>query len=370
MRTVAALLALAVAASAAVIRIPVTRHKTDAQHPGVGLLGKLRSSANEPISDFENAQYYGQISLGTPAQDFQVIFDTGSSNLWVPGKKCTNCGSKPEYDSGASSTYQANGTVFKIMYGSGPVSGFLSKDKVSVAGLEVEQTFAEITDVSGLGPAFSLGKFDGILGMAFPTISVDGIPTVFENMVNAGLVDEPVFAFDLGSSNGPTGELTLGGLDDSKYTGQMQYFPLTSETYWELTMSGFKVGGQSATTTMRAIVDTGTSLLAGPTADVKKIMTQIGAKPFFLNPNEYTVDCSKVSSLPDITVSIGNSDFTLKGADYVISDEGVVCLVGITGIDVPAPMGPLWILGDVFIRQHYVAFRTSPPAVGIAALAN
>ena len=125
------------------------------------------------IKNLENAQYYGPCGIGTPPQPFEVVYDTGSSNLWVSGHNCTDCGIKPKYKPSKSSTYEPNGTIYNIRYGSGPVSGFLSEDSVSVGGLVVKhQTFAEVTNVKGLGPAFAVGQFDGILGMAFKSISV------------------------------------------------------------------------------------------------------------------------------------------------------------------------------------------------------
>jgi hypothetical protein len=125
------------------------------------------------------------LTVGTPGQSFNVVFDTGSSNLWVPSKTCgTACSSHPEYDSSKSSTYSVNGTTFGIMYGSGPVSGFLSADNVNMGGLIVQkQTFAETNVVTGLGLAYAFGHFDGILGMAFNSISVDGIPTVYRSRI-------------------------------------------------------------------------------------------------------------------------------------------------------------------------------------------
>lgn len=84
-------------------------------------------------------EYYGVISVGTPPQNFQVVFDTGSSNLWIPSSRCTTefCKKHNTYDSDNSSTYKADGRNFSITYGSGGVNGFLSLDTALVAGADV-----------------------------------------------------------------------------------------------------------------------------------------------------------------------------------------------------------------------------------------
>lgn len=163
------------------------------------------------INDYENSQYYGEISLGTPPQKFEVIFDTGSSNLWVASSSCdSSCGRHAKYNSAKSSTYVANGTAFNIMYGSGPVSGYESIDTLVTGGITVTgQEFAQVTDASGLGAAYKLGKFDGILGLAWPTISVDGVVPVFQNMVSQKMVANAEFSFYLGKEDGAKGELLM-----------------------------------------------------------------------------------------------------------------------------------------------------------------
>ena len=107
---------------------------------------------------------------------------------------CIFLGRHNQYDHKKSSTYKENGTTFEIHYGSGSMEGYVSEDKVCIADVCVEnQLFAEATHEPGL--AFLAAKFDGILGMGFYTISVNGIPTPFDNMVDQGLVEDSKFSF-------------------------------------------------------------------------------------------------------------------------------------------------------------------------------
>ena len=104
------------------------------------------------------------------------------------------------YDSKKSSTAVANGTHFEIRYGSGSMEGFVSQDTVCVADVCVkDQLFAEATHEPGI--AFLAAKFDGILGMGFYSISVNGIPTPFDMMVEQGLVEDSKFSFWLNRYN-------------------------------------------------------------------------------------------------------------------------------------------------------------------------
>jgi hypothetical protein len=316
------------------------------------------------INDYENSQYYGEIALGTPEQKFNVIFDTGSSDLWVASSHCDDsCGRHAKYDGSKSSSYVVNGTAFDIEYGSGPVSGYESQDTLNFGGFKVQnQIFAEVTDASGLGAAYKLGKFDGILGLAFPVLSVNKVPTAFSNVVSQGFVDEALFSFYLGNSRTDFGELLLGGTDPKHYTGDITWVNLKAATYWEITLGGLNIDGQSYASNVNAIVDSGTSIMTGPSSAIAAIATKLGAKPVI--EGEYMLKCN-YDTLPNIDFVIDGKTYTLAPEDYLIPD-GDICLLGFMGLDIPEPTGPLWILGDVFMRKYYTVWDTANKKIGFA----
>lgn len=322
----------------------------------------LNDSDKVIIHDYQNAQYYGEVQLGTPPQSFEVIYDTGSSNLWVPSTKCKDgCGGKNLFEAEKSSTYRKNGTKFEIMYGSGPVSGFLSYDHVHFTNTKVENSeFAEIEDVTGLGMAYSFGKFDGILGLGWDTISVAGIPPVFQQMVEQKIIDQPVFSFALGTSDGDEGELLLGGIDHDVYEGDLVYEPLTQLGYWQVLAKELKTGGNSVASNEQVIIDSGTSLIAGPTDAVAAFGDKIGAISVM---GKYLVQCDAKF---DLTITIGAVDYVLDNHDLTIPIAAGYCLLAVMPIDVPAPRGPLWILGDVFMRKIYSVFDWGEKRMGFA----
>lgn len=203
-------------------------------------------------------------------------------------------------------------------------------------------------------------KADGILGLAFQTIASDNVVPVFDRMVSEGLVSQSLFSVYLSGNSEQGSELVLGGIDSSHYTGQITWIPLSSATYWQIKMDSVTINGQTVACTggCQAIIDTGTSLIVGPTNDIQNLNSWVGA-----STNQYgesTVNCNNIQSMPEVTFTIGGHAFTIPASAYVFQ-RSYGCSTGFGGSS-----QQLWILGDVFIRQFYAIFDTQNQNIGLA----
>lgn len=251
-----------------------------------GVRGNFKDSDSDVIAltNYMDAQYYGEIGIGTPPQKFTVIFDTGSSNLWVPSTKCyfsVACLFHSKYKSSQSSSYKKNGKSAAIHYGTGSISGFFSQDSIKLGDLVVnEQDFIEATKEPGI--TFLAAKFDGILGLGFQEISVGDTVPVWYNMVKQGLVQESVFSFWLNRKveEDVGGELVFGGVDTNHFKGEHTFVPVTKKGYWQFDMGDVLIDDKTTgfcSSGCSAIADSGTSLVAGPTTVITQINQAIGA---------------------------------------------------------------------------------------------
>merc|ERR1719240_513707 len=241
--------------------------------------GQPRTMHSVSLTDLSDSQYFGELEVGTPPQKFTMIYDTGSNNLWVPSKKCHNCKKFPRYDSSNSSTFVKTAfKKFENQYGSGACKGFVSKDTLVVAGLPIPDfTFGEVLMESGMGHD---SLFDGIIGLGPPT----GFPSPMQMLADHKKIEHNIFATYLSSGDKSGSMLTLGGPDPSYYTGEIAYSPVVRHSeleemigggHWVISASDIKIGGNSTGMTADMVVDTGTSLLAGPTDQVAEIIEKI-----------------------------------------------------------------------------------------------
>ncbi|XP_006130476.1 pepsin B-like isoform X1 [Pelodiscus sinensis] len=325
--------------------------------------------AEEPIANYLDSFYFGEISIGTPPQNFLVLFDTGSSNLWVPSTYCQSqaCSNHARFNPNESSTFTNNGQTYTLSYGSGSLTVLLGYDTVTVQNIAITNQEFGLSEDEPTSP-FYYSHFDGILGMAYPAMAVGGSYTPMQEMLKQGLLTEPIFSFYF--SRQPTysygGEIIFGGVDTQLFSGQITWAPVTQEVYWQIGIDEFAIGQQATgwcSQGCQGIVDTGTFLLTVPQQYMGYFLQAVGAQE---SNGAYVVNCNNVQNMPTITFVISGSQFPLPPSAYVFNNNGY-CTVGIEPTYLPSQNGqPLWILGDVFLKEYYSVYDMSNNRVGFA----
>jgi len=322
------------------------------------------------------SEYYGQVTVGSPPQSFLVVFDTGSGNLLLPSKECTDeaCTSHKRYDSTVSATSMqvayadepikavaADGTrdIVTITFGTGEMSGVYVRDNICLGTGNIccKANFVAATDESD--EPFSLVPFDGILGLSLPEMAEGPDFSVFDMMAKSGALKENLFGVFFGNE-GEQSEITFGTYRQSSMATDLFWSNVTQAGYWQVqmddvTLSNKRLSICSGPTKCQVAVDTGTSLLAGPSDVVSKLVETL----------QVADDCSNLRSLPDLGFIVNDHILNLSPEDYV-SQTVAGCSLGLMSLDIPPPKGPLFIFGDPFLRKYYTVYDRKNSRVGFA----
>ncbi|KAG7439608.1 acid protease [Guyanagaster necrorhizus] len=334
------------------------------------------------------------LTVSSRPQSFNVILDTGSSDLWVADTSCTGCSSStPLFDTQASSTLKtASGTSSEttIRYGSGAVAGTLSSDTVSMGGFNVtQQIFLAVDQTTS---SLLSGSVSGIMGLAFEQIASTQATPFWQALVAGNKLTSPEMSFWLARHRGESdvqsevsgGVFTLGGTNSTLFTGDIEFLNMSASTpsFWLLELQALTVQNKSVTvttsgTTALSAIDTGTTLIGGPSADVASLWAQVpGAQQARGQEGLYEFPCT---TDVEVTMSFGGKAWPINSQDMNLGPATTgssMCLGGIfdltAGSNIPEGTGnPGWVVGATFLKNVYSVFRDSnPPAIGFAQLSS
>jgi hypothetical protein len=333
------------------------------------------------IANNANTQYFGRVAIGSPPHNFKVVYDTGSSVLWVPDAACKSeaCLLHHKFKLHDSRTGKllhsgGPGTVkeARIQYGTGSMSGVEASDTVRIGGKRG-------TPISHSGlllathedsSVFSDFPFDGVFGLNRRSVMSGDVDfNVLRHAKRSGALKYNIVAFWLGGPPGSNGGMmAVGGPDRRFYDGKLSWHPVISNPFgnWMLHLESLKVGGvevcEGGCTT---IIDTGTSLLVASHPITRLMSTAVDIRE----------DCHDFASNPDLDFTYNGHKLKLSPSDYIIEMEGLGgskrCSSSIVPMQgtlleklskiVPGNSRKVIIMGDVFLRRVYTAFDNSHP---------
>jgi len=343
------------------------------------------------LTNNANTQYYGQVYVGTPGKPFTVVFDTGSSVLWVPDRKCRTeaCTSHKQFSLHKSSTGVLLGAdtgdvkEATIQYGTGKMVGVEAEDTIHIGapdGLSLPKT-GILLATKEEDSVFSNFPFDGVFGLNRRSVPTgdkgDKDLNVMRQAKTTGTVKKNIVAFWLGGPPDTTntspnkaggGAIAFGGVDSRFISTPLSWHDVTPNDYgnWMLHLDSLKVGDvevcQGGCTT---IIDTGTSLLVASDEVHSKIESSIKIDPTCQADN---------ANQPSLVFTYSGHKFELKPGDYttMTDTEGVkACSSAVARMEGTlaskiasiAPNNPhkVIVMGDAFLRRVYTAFDNSDP---------
>merc|ERR1711981_378077 len=350
---------------------------------------KMGDRAMRPVKlkNWGYTQFVGSIQIGTPPQTFRVIYDTGSSNTWLPGHQCseTSCDKYGKYDHCQSKTFsklyrqeglgESRRSKFFIKYGSGLVRGKVVQDDVRMGGIKLKKArFGEVGYEHG--HAFRKGHFSGIVGLAYPSLAAANMYPLFDQVIDQKVLQKNEFAFYLSNRISRPSKLMLGDSAQDSYKGELTHHDVIEDNYWAVRMADFMVGDERLHLCpdhgCKVAVDSGTSLVTGPSEHISHVLRKLSIDHGCTNWDSIP----SVSLLLEATRKDGSKylkKYPLHKNEFVFEMKNKVgerkaCTPGLMALDVPKPRGPLWILGDLFVMKYLTQYnrQTNQVKIGLA----
>ncbi|KAG0076767.1 hypothetical protein BGZ90_008212 [Linnemannia elongata] len=317
------------------------------------------------------------ITLGAPPQNFTMVFDTGSSDMWVPAQACVTpvCLTLIRYNSTASTTYRAENKPFDVKYGDGShVSGVTAIDSVTLSGTKIaNQSFglAAVDDST-----IAKKGVEGVIGLGFGAVAnIKGYSTLVETLISRKNLTQPIVSMWMGrqrmggATEGSGGAVIFGGVDTTKYVGNFTWAPIIDKSSWKIKFDGVSIAGKSLGLSGNALIDSGTSLIIVP-SKVASIF------------HEYipgAIEAPQVGWILPCNTSVGDLNFTISGQQFRVPAEELVVLFRIPGyaeycksaIDVSSSSSDNdWILGASFLKNVYSVYDYRSLMIGFAQPSN
>lgn len=306
-------------------------------------------------------------TVNTLNTDFQYY---SASNTW--------CGAQSACEK--SSTGTSLGKSVSVTYGSGSFSGTEYTDKVSFGGLTVAS--------QSIGAASTSSGFDGVDGiigfgpvdLTSGTVSgTSSVPTFMDNLLSQGSITQEVLGVSFkpittSATESTNGELTLGGVDTSKYTGTLTYYSKlasgTASPYWGISIASFTYGSTTLASSATGIVDTGTTLIYIPTAAYNAFLTASGGKTD--SSSGLVVYTTKPTG--NFGIKFGSITYSLTPDQYLIptaqyTNFGLTSGKYYAWITNGGSSGVNTIVGQKFLEYYYSVYDTTNSRIGFATAA-
>lgn len=326
--------------------------------------------------------YVGRISLGHPAQELEVMFDTASGHVLLPHRACSGagCAAHHRFSPWESSTAmdvnlngsavqegrrfaQGNGTRdgVSLSYtqsdlGTGDAKGVLVRDSVCVApGACVDMGILAATHMDE--KPFLLMPGDGIVGLGLEALAAGPLYSFLGRLFKGSRNVRPEFGIALGAE---LGEIHFGGHDGVPLAAPLQWFPVDhpEQGYWQVSIRAVRVGNETVHACEKGchgIVDTGVSSLGVQASYLPSLSKALGVV------QSREGGCQG----PDLTLELGGMALTLPAEAYADSDCRL--LLGSLDLEEPEFVG-VFALGAAVLRHYYAAFDWEQQRLAFAPL--